>query len=168
LVTPDSIWIEGASPNNVGISSGNRAAGTFTLTSKRSWSSGASIYLWRNGIKQDDIGYYQLTGAVAPPLPPDAPTISGPTGLSRTAFTANWGSVSDAAGYRLDVSTVSNFASFVTGYNDKAISGTSESLSGLSKGQTYYYRVRAYNAVGTSESSSSTSATTFKSLRGHR
>ena len=46
---------------------------------------------------------------------PAAPVASAATELSDTGFTANWGAVAEATGYRLDVSAVSNFASFVTG-----------------------------------------------------
>jgi hypothetical protein len=45
----------------------------------------------------------------------------------------------------LDVSTVSSFASFVSGYNGLSISSstTSQSVTGLSGNTVYYYRVRA-------------------------
>jgi phosphodiesterase/alkaline phosphatase D-like protein len=71
--------------------------------------------------------------------------------VTTSTFTANWAGVPEAAGYRLDVSTSSSFASFLSGYNNLNV-GTSRSrvVSGLSAGRNYYYRVRAYNASGTS------------------
>ncbi len=75
-----------------------------------------------------------------------APTAGAATGVTTTGFTANWGSVTGATGYRLDVSTSSSFTSFVSGYNSLYVAGTSRSVTGLSPGTTYYYRVRAVNA----------------------
>jgi hypothetical protein len=81
-----------------------------------------------------------------------------PTGLTATnittnGFTANWGSVIGATSYRLDVSTNTNFTSFVFGYNDKTVNVTSDAVTGLISGTTYYVRVRAVNSNGTSANS---------------
>src|SRR6185369_264013 len=62
--------------------------------------------------------------------------------------------------YRLDVSTSSGFGSFVTGYNDLNVGNVvTQSVTGLTPGTQYFYRVRAVNASGTSANSNTTSAT---------
>jgi parallel beta-helix repeat protein len=94
------------------------------------------------------------------PNPPSAPTALSASTITPTTFVSNWGSVSTATGYRLDISTVSSFASFLAGYNDKDVGNvTSFTVSGLTSDITYYYRLRAYNSGGTSVSSNTISAT---------
>ena len=74
--------------------------------------------------------------------------------MTSNSFTANWSSSTGAAGYRLDVSTNSLFSSFVSGYQDLDTGNVlSWNVSGLSWSPTNYYRVRAYNANGTSGNS---------------
>jgi len=78
------------------------------------------------------------------------PIATTATNVTLTGFSANWQIVAGSDGYKLDVSTQSNFSSFVSGYNDlnvpigttntKIVSG----LSGLSDNTIYYYRVRSY------------------------
>ena len=93
----------------------------------------------------------------------DAPVAAAATGVTSTGFTANWTAPSGTAaiaGYRLDVATDSGFTSFVAGYNDQSVSGTSMGVTGLSSNVPYYYRVRAVNAGGVSSNSNTASATT--------
>jgi hypothetical protein len=65
VLPPDSIWIEGAteggsSKPEVGVTAVDRA-GSVTLSGSRTWSSGAKIFLWKNGAKVDDIGAVQYS-----------------------------------------------------------------------------------------------------------
>jgi photosystem II stability/assembly factor-like uncharacterized protein len=96
--------------------------------------------------------------------PPSAPTASAATSITTTSFTANWGSVSGATGYRLDVSTSNTFSTFISGYQDLDVGNvTTRSVTSLSSGTTYYYRVRAYSGGGTSSNSGTTTVTTVPS-----
>ena len=75
------------------------------------------------------------TETVSPPPP------------TRSSFMATWPGVTGAKGYLLDVSTRSSFDTFVDGYHDLDVGDvTGRVVTGLSRGTTYYYRVRAYGA----------------------
>ena len=87
---------------------------------------------------------------IAPPV-----ASAGTDGAACSQMTANWAAVSGATTYYLDVSTVSTFASFVTGYNNLNVGNvTTYNVNGLNCSATYYYRVRAGNACGYSGNSS--------------
>ena len=86
---------------------------------------------------------------------------------TRSSFMANWESMSGATGYRLDVSTSPSFNSFVSGYENLDVGNiTSRIVSGLSPGTNYYYRVRAYNVLGTTSNSEVMTGTTLTTLTG--
>lgn len=92
--------------------------------------------------------------------PLGAPTANAASNVSQDSFTAHWSTVAAATKYRLDISTSSNFATFISNYQDRDVGNVSSfSVAGLSAGTTYYYRVRADNAAGPSTNSSSISAT---------
>ena len=83
-----------------------------------------------------------------------APVATDATSVTTGGFTANWNASSGATGYRLDVSTASDFSSYVSGYNNLDVYlVTTYPVSGLSSGVTYYYQVRAYTATCTSNNS---------------
>jgi Alpha-galactosidase, CBM13 domain/FG-GAP-like repeat/Fibronectin type III domain len=84
---------------------------------------------------------------------------------TRSTFMATWGSVSDAIGYLLDVSTNNSFSSYVNGYHDLDVGNvTGRVVTGLNPGATYYYRVRAYNASGRSRYSDAISVSTVPTV----
>jgi hypothetical protein len=93
---------------------------------------------------------------------PSPPIAHLATYIASNSFTANWSSVSGATGYRLDVSPNSSFSTYVAGYQNLNVGNvTSRSVSGLNASTRYYYRVRAYNASGTSGNSNVVSVTTL-------
>ena len=85
---------------------------------------------------------------------PEPPIVLDATNVITTSFTANWQFIEGADGYYLDVAKDIGFTSFVTGFNNKSEGNVnSQSVAGLTQGTNYYYRVRAYNNIGTSISS---------------
>ena len=58
----------------------------------------------------------------------------------------------------------SSTPSYVPGYSNRTVSGTSQSVTGLTAGATYYFRARAVNAGGSSPNTSVASVTTLATL----
>ena len=81
-----------------------------------------------------------------PPAVPGNPRLVNPT-TNRLTFA--WDAATDneaVIGYRIDVSTLSNFSILLAGYNNLAVGNVlSRSVSGLAAGTAYYARVRAYD-----------------------
>jgi hypothetical protein len=80
---------------------------------------------------------------------------------TRSIFMASWPSVNGALGYLLDVSTSDSFSSYVDGYHDLDVGNVAARVvTGLNRGTTYYYRVRAYGTAGPGDYSGVMSSTT--------
>jgi hypothetical protein len=88
-----------------------------------------------------DFGATAFTNVASVLTLPSATDAIAASAISNTGFTANWITALGATGYQLDVST-DNFATFVTGYNAKVVTATSEVVTGLTANTSYQYRVR--------------------------
>jgi fibronectin-binding autotransporter adhesin len=128
------------------------AGDSFKLFSKPLPNGGALTVLsgggetWINNLAVD--GSIAILPATNPPA---IPTGLAASDVTSNSFTAHWSSSSGATGYRLDVSTNSLFTPFASGYENLDVGNVlGWNVSGLSGSPTNYYRVRAYNANGTS------------------
>jgi hypothetical protein len=62
--------------------------------------------------------------------------------------------------WRLDEVVITSQLPMVTGYNNRTVNGTSEAVTGLTPGTTYYYRVRSVNGATISPNSNTISVVT--------
>jgi hypothetical protein len=142
---------EGTSWTEAGKFTAGAEVATFTAAVNRPGSARVRIRTAATGTTDrranvDDLLITDFFG----PAAPATPTASDVTG---SGFTVNWTAVEGATGYRLDVATDAQFASFVEGFEDLAVTGTSREVGGLAAETTYYVRLRAVNAEGTSNNS---------------
>ncbi|MES2593069.1 MAG: PKD-like domain-containing protein [Bacteroidota bacterium] len=88
------------------------------------------------------------------------------TNITCSSFEANWGALSGATTYYLDVSTSSSFSTFLAGYNNLNIGNViTETITGLTAYMSYYYRVRVSNGCSISSNSNTIVAgTTYPTL----
>jgi len=116
-------------------------------------------------LYSENYGYYSagtVVNATTTGTAPDAPADQAATLVTTTSFQANWSTSANATGYRLDVANDIGFTSILGSYNNLDVTGgnvTFRSVTGLTAGNTYYYRVRAYNGAGTSGSSATRTVT---------
>ena len=100
-------------------------------------------------------------GATETQVLTSSPNLSGSTGVMFRFVSAynTW--------YLDDVKVTGGSAgapSYVAGYSNRTVAGTSQSVTGLTAGATYYFRARAVSGGGTSTNSATASVTTLESL----
>ncbi|MFD2039666.1 gliding motility-associated C-terminal domain-containing protein [Flavobacterium artemisiae] len=84
-----------------------------------------------------------------------ATTATAATATTCNSFTANWNTVPNATSYGLSVSTNSTFSSHVANFDGRDLtSSNSYTVTGLTSGQTYYFKVWSYNSCGVGDTSS--------------
>lgn len=97
----------------------------------------------RQGNRNPFIDYPEFAQYLWTPVP------QNPSGISQTAFTANWSRPITGEAYYIQVSADSLFGSFVSGYsNFDAGSSSSKTITGLNAGTSYYYRLKTYLGSG--------------------
>jgi len=102
------------------------------------------IPVWHDGITE-----WIPFGGVAP----DPPVATAATTDFTLTFFANWNASTGATGYFLDVATDLGFTAFVPGYNDLNVLNVTTYSVTVGSAIDHYYRLRAYNASGTSGNS---------------
>ncbi|MHB1050334.1 MAG: ice-binding family protein [Bacteroidota bacterium] len=155
------IWIDvpGAESYRLQVSTSNTFATTIyndsTLTSTSQQMSGLAVgmtYYWRVNAKNTaGTSVYSVVRSFTTIVVPAAPVLVAPLNLAVNQpanVTLIWNSVPGATTYRLQVSTSNTFATTV--YNDSTRTSTSQQMTGLTLGVTYYWRVNAKNLAGTS------------------
>ncbi len=113
----------------------------------------ATMYYWRANATNGTVAsawttaWTFSTGGTALTAPVLSTPTNASTGLA-TALTLMWDTVSTAASYSVQISTVATFAVFTV--NQSGISATSYAITGLAAGATYYWQVNAANDSSTS------------------
>jgi endonuclease/exonuclease/phosphatase family metal-dependent hydrolase len=119
-----------------------------------------NYYSLNGGTSWTPVGTFTSTtaGATITQVLTNSPNLSGATNVMFRFVSAfnTW--------YLDDVKVTGGSAassSYVAGYSNRSVAGTSQSVTGLTAGATYYFRVRAANAAGTSPNSVTTNVTTL-------
>lgn len=87
--------------------------------------------------------------------PPKTPSVSAPLHVYGDYFYVNWTGVVGADGYVADVATDQDFNNLVAGYENYEIPVNGMFIvEGVNPNTTYFVRIRAYNANGSSSNSS--------------
>lgn len=126
-------------------------SGVADTSSTISGLSTSTMYYWRVNATNTGgtSGWSTVWSFTTIPPPPAASTVASPTDGAidmDTSPVLSWNPASGATSYTLQWSTNSSF----TGADSATISSTSYTVSGLLRSTTYYWRVRAENAGGSS------------------
>ncbi|MEL7145797.1 MAG: T9SS type A sorting domain-containing protein, partial [Bacteroidota bacterium] len=77
-----------------------------------------------------------------------APQANAATDVQAFSFTANWDPVQGISSYAFEVSRNNTFTDLVAGFDNVAVAGNSQNVTGLDYGTAYFYRLRSIIAPG--------------------
>jgi len=148
--------------------SGTSASATTNATVTAGTGSVTATYSF-SGLTAGTTYYYRVKGVNAAGTTADAglsfttlpgtPTLAGASGVNATSFNFDWTAGTGAASYSYDVATDNGFTSIVSGYNNVSTTSTNATITGLTAGTTYYFRVKAVSTGGASSSAYVSSST---------
>jgi hypothetical protein len=128
----------------------------------------STLYYWRvcasnSGGTSAYSAAWGLTTSPATLVPPPAPGLASPlngsTGIS-TNPPLSWYSSTGATAYEVQVASDAQFTAIV--WDHANVGTTSDNVTGLAKGVSYFWRVKASNGAGTSSWSAANNFTTTK------
>ena len=159
LTSRGTVWGTSASPTGNVLAEGGTTVDAYTHS--RTGLIANTAYTYRGyGTNSAGTGYSADGTFTTLPL---EPTVGTGNSISSSGFTANWshptmGSVSYT--YTIDVDDDISFGSINSTVTSIASSNTSQAIAGLAASTTYYYRVKAVNAQGSSGWSSTSAGVT--------
>lgn len=129
------------------------SSGITTTTLNITSLNNSTKYFWR--VNASNLGfagnYSTVSNFTTIIATPTVPVMTSPSTRSINqpiALTLNWGAVTGAASYRIQLATDSLFVSLIV--NDSTVTTTNKSVSGLGNNTIYFWRVNAKNVGGTS------------------
>ena len=99
-----------------------------------------------NSDNDDDVSSPDYSSTIEVLLDPYAPQAYFvlPDNITETGFVGRWSDVDTTYTYEIQVSEVYNFSSTIVDYNNKDVMrDTFSSVTGLTSGESYYYRIRS-------------------------
>lgn len=120
-------------------------------------------FKWTNGA-----GIMDIDNITINPIVSSSPTSSAGSSINCSSFSSNW--TTSSCNASLEVATNNTFTSMVSGY-PLSVTSSPYSVTGLSAGTSYYYRLRTSmgsnsNAITSSYSTTQTITTTASSVGG--
>ena len=154
LTARGTVWGTTASPTGNSLAEGGTAVEAFTHS--RIGLTANTLYYYRGYATNSAGTGYSADGTFT--TLHNAPTVGSGSGATVSAITANWtaptGGGSASFTYEVQISTASDFSVSPTTQSGISSATLSYQLTGLAENTTYYFRVRANNAGGSSAWSS--------------
>lgn len=148
-----TVWGTTASPTGNSLAEGGTTVAAFTHS--RTDLTANTAYTYRGYATNTAGTGYSADGTFT--TLPLAPTVGTGSSTTTSGFTANWSHPTMGAAfytYTVEVDDNIDFSSITTTVPSISSSSTSQVITGLAASTTYYYRVKAVNAQGSSDWSS--------------